>query len=455
MIIWYLGAVVVGGLFGYLFGLIFRRWTVPGTTGRYWSEVGKNIHGLLHGAEEQFWLYYKRVISGTLVYVFRQLVALVLAFTPLLVAFFVLGPWVFSRWAANAPMAVIPEDAGTLSIGEALSTDDAPPRYALTLDNGLTVDVFPESGSQVVCPPASLSCLILRGFGFSSITVDESDLGDNTMVIVRATHEDRNPFWPYLSDPEFLFFVSLTIGSVLAVMRGARDGEAAADSYQLGLTDYALTQFATHYIHTLNRLGEWETRRSSSRLSGIQVTKPVFIGGLARSGTTVLLEKLSTISGVATHRYRDFPFIMTPIFWNKVLSFVGAKQKPLERPHRDQIKITRDSPDAFEEPIWQHYFPSLHDTGKLHRLDASCANTEFERFYRQHIQKILLVRQGSRYVSKGNYNLPRFEYIDEIFDDSRFIVPIRHPLMHIESLARQHEIFVAYAESDPRIASYL
>ncbi len=36
-----------------------------------------------------------------------------------------------------------------------------------------------------------------------------------------------------------------------------------------------------------------------------------------------------------------------------------------------------------------------------------------------------------------------------------FIVPVRHPLTHVHSLVRQHELFTSYAAADKRVPRYL
>ena len=54
----------------------------------------------------------------------------------------------------------------------------------------------------------------------------------------------------------------------------------------------------------------------SRRLDAIPIDRPIFVTGLARSGTTILLTVLSRSAGVATHRYRDFPFLDIPLLWN-------------------------------------------------------------------------------------------------------------------------------------------
>ncbi len=65
------------------------------------------------------------------------------------------------------------------------------------------------------------------------------------------------------------------------------------------------------------------------------------------------------------------------------------------------------------------------------------------------------MRKRARYLSKGNYHLGRLEYLASLFPDARFLVPVRHPASHVDSLVRQHQRFVGYAADDPRVAAWL
>lgn len=450
-----MGAVVLGGIIAFVTVTIFRRFAPSGTTREYWTGVSKDIHGLLYGDEDNFWSHYVNIIRQTGKYVGRQLLALVLAFAPLVIAFFVIGPWIFTQWDRGAELTVIPHQAGSLASTRGQSDGSEIEKLTLTLSDGTAVDIPANAGSVAVCEPGRFSCIVLQGFGFTAVTVDTLGPPDLSLVIIRTAHNDWNPLWPYLSDPEFLFFLSLTLGSIVFFARKEKSIESKPQEYAINLVDYVLTLVATGNMRLMRKLGDLETRLYAKKLTGFPISKPVFIAGLARSGTTILLEKLATAEGFATHRYRDFPFIMTPIIWNKFLRFFGAKQAPSERPHQDKIKITRDSPDAFEEPIWHHFFPHLHEPSRTHILDSDTDSEEFATFYQQHIQKIMLLRKGSRYLSKGNYNLSRIEYIANLYPDAVFLVPIRHPFTHVESLVRQHELFKKYADTDPKIPNYL
>jgi len=202
-------------------------------------------------------------------------------------------------------------------------------------------------------------------------------------------------------------------------------------------------------------LGDLESDMLRDRLAAIAIDRPVFIAGVARSGTTLLLNLLARLPQVATHRYSDFPFLFTPVAWNRLQHRMGAGGPPVERPHQDRIQITRDSPEAFEEPLWAHFFDGIHDAETLHRLTAADRRPEFDEFFLQHLRKILMLRDGKRYVSKGNYNITRIEYLADLLPDARFLVPVRHPVAQVESLMRQHRLFSEYSANDPRVPEYL
>lgn len=204
------------------------------------------------------------------------------------------------------------------------------------------------------------------------------------------------------------------------------------------------------------KLGDLETRLLADALDGTEIRQPIYVAGLARSGTTLLLELLSRHGDVVTHRYRDFPMLHVPYAWNRFLDRTPQlEEAPSERAHADGIVVTRDSPEAFEEMLWMGFFPDLHEAASSSVLDSGTANPEFEAFYRDHIRKLLLVRRGSRYLSKGNYNLTRLEYLLRMFPDARFVIPLRDPVWHIASLMKQHRLFCEGQRDNPRAVTHL
>jgi len=204
------------------------------------------------------------------------------------------------------------------------------------------------------------------------------------------------------------------------------------------------------------RLGNFETGLFEEQLAGIRIDRPVFICGLARAGTTITLELLTGLAGIASYRYRDFPAVHWPLAWNRAL---GAGKRgelaAVERLHGDGIAITSESPEALDEPIWMSFFPDAHDPMRDNRLGGDASHPEFERFYRQNLMKILLLRQGRRLVLKGNYLLSRLGYLVRIFPDARFVLLVRDPVEHVGSLMRQQVNFSEAAGGDPRVLDYL
>ena len=165
-----------------------------------------------------------------------------------------------------------------------------------------------------------------------------------------------------------------------------------------------------------------EAAQLEEELAAVKVTKPIYVSGLARSGSTLLHEVVSACPGVATHRIKDFPLIDTPYWWRRAT----AQQRPSaprQRPHRDKMMITSESPDAIEEMLWMAFFPRCHDPQVSNVLAADVKNAAFEKFYPVHLRKLLLVERARRYAAKANYHVVRLAYLHRLFPDARFIVP--------------------------------
>jgi hypothetical protein len=225
----------------------------------------------------------------------------------------------------------------------------------------------------------------------------------------------------------------------------------------LSRSDVWLANLAYRASGLLNRLSGIENCWLEPEVINKPIDRPIFVTGLARSGSTVLLELLSTCPRIGTHRYCDFPFLATPWLWNRFQQRFGSsvENAPVERPHRDRIVITPESPESMDEPIWQSWFPWIHKRNSIHEIPESTDNPRFVRFYREHINKILFLRKANRYASKNNYHFTRIEYLTKLFPDSRIIIPIRHPFSHVDSLVRQHELFSSYAKNTLHLGRYL
>lgn len=190
------------------------------------------------------------------------------------------------------------------------------------------------------------------------------------------------------------------------------------------------------------RLGDWESRMLRAEIDALSIQSPIYVSGIARAGSTILLEWLGRHPDCATHRYKDYPLVHIPYWWNAFLSRTPQRSAgPAERAHADGIMITPESPEAFEEVLWMSFFPESHSPEHSNVIDGRIRHPHFESFYRDHIRKLLLVRGGRRYLSKANYHVTRLEYLQLLFTDARFVIPVREPVWHIASLMKQHRLF--------------
>jgi hypothetical protein len=165
----------------------------------------------------------------------------------------------------------------------------------------------------------------------------------------------------------------------------------------------------------------------------------VFVSGMARSGTTILLNAIYETGEFASLTYQDMPFILSPNIWSKLHknSTIIDKQ---ERAHSDGIKIDTNSPEAFEEIFWKTFKDDQPDT-----------YNEFENF----INLLSLKYKKHRYLSKNNQNIRRLDYLIENFPNSKIIIPFREPLQHSFSLFYQHKKFCSMQKNDKFIKKYM
>lgn len=203
------------------------------------------------------------------------------------------------------------------------------------------------------------------------------------------------------------------------------------------------------------KAGNIETWLLSRRLAKVPIKAPVFVTGLARAGTTILLQKLGGLPDFASHRYDDFPFLYTPFFWNWLKPYAVKPTPPAERWHKDGIVVDSASPEAMEEVLWMAFFDGLHDPTHSQVLGTGVRKPAFEAFFAAHVKKLLLARGAGRYLSKNNYDVVRLAYLGDLFPSARFVIPIRSPAAHVASLIKQHRLFLKLEEGNPEITAHL
>ncbi len=212
------------------------------------------------------------------------------------------------------------------------------------------------------------------------------------------------------------------------------------------------------------RFASWLEEKVMGKAAMSPTAEPIFVTSLARGGTTAVLNALYDVPGVATHIYRDMPFLTAPNLWNKL---AGGDKRAVERhqrAHGDGLEIDLDSPEAFEEVLWKLFWPNHFAAAEIKPWATSDRNVAAERFFARHMDKIIgarLKKRGhgqtdlARYCSKNNANIARITFLKEAFPGCHIVVPVRRPEAHAASLLRQHKNFLTQQAEDDFIRRYM
>jgi hypothetical protein len=220
-------------------------------------------------------------------------------------------------------------------------------------------------------------------------------------------------------------------------------------------SSYNLVERGLHYLAFSSPiiqkvLADIENDLFKRELEAVESSNEVFITGLPRAGTTLMLELLYATSEFRTYTYRDMPFILSPLLWNRLSGMFRKAGKKQERAHGDGVEISFDSPEAFDEVVWLTYMgDKIVRRNTLSPVSADDITDECETEIRNSVRKVLALGQHAghdfnelRYLSKNNANISRIDALRRLFPSSTVLVVFRHPLAHVSSLVAQHEGFL-------------
>ena len=169
----------------------------------------------------------------------------------------------------------------------------------------------------------------------------------------------------------------------------------------------------------------------------VQNDKHVFITGLARSGTTILMRALHNSNLFSSLTYTDMPFVLAPNLWQSITKFNRKHIKKHERSHGDGILVNEESPEAFEEVFWRLFLGNTYIRGNC-LLPHDIPDTVLEKFT-SYINVVCRRYDKNRYLSKNNNNILRLKSLSQHLNNSLILVPFRHPLDQAYSLLTQHK----------------
>lgn len=198
---------------------------------------------------------------------------------------------------------------------------------------------------------------------------------------------------------------------------------------------------------------DMERLRYGSLARDVSQQKHVFVSGLARAGTTILMREIYQSGLFRSLTYRDMPFVLAPNLWSS-LSWTSRKQKEAtQRAHEDGILVDFDSPEALEEVFWRVF--SGAEYIRPQQLVPMRADEETIEKFRAYIGQILAGTENLRYLSKNNNNILRLGSLTQAFPQAVILVPFRQPLQHAFSLWNQHQHFVQRHAADSFSRSYM
>lgn len=256
--------------------------------------------------------------------------------------------------------------------------------------------------------------------------------------------------------------VSTAAALVYAAIAGRREAHADEAADEAGTGDYTATDKLLHRV-ALSSAAVREMTFDLEMAAGGRATtaetvtqRHVFVAGLARAGTTVLMRSLHASGAFRSLTYRDMPFVLMPNLWGRVAALGARDRAAGERAHGDGIAVDFDSPEALEEVFWKTFCGDAFlqpDRLVPHHVDDETVDR-----FRDYIDAVVRSDGADgrrRYLSKNNNNILRLPAIAEALPESVIVVPFREPVQQALSLKRQHERFAAQGRDDPFVRRYM
>jgi len=221
---------------------------------------------------------------------------------------------------------------------------------------------------------------------------------------------------------------------------------------------YSLTSKLLHYL-ALNSNIRCELYFDLEKIGFLKKTKssvedhPVFVCGLARAGTTILMRALYQTEEFSSLTYRDMPFVLAPNAWSRLTRISNRSMRDKMRAHKDGIFVNYDSPEALEEVFWRVFVGKNYigqDYLRPHEIDPDVVAS-----FRDYVALINRRHTKNRYLSKNNNNILRLQGITEAFPNATILIPFREPIQQAYSLLKQHQRFLAQHRKDRFSEKYM
>lgn len=210
-----------------------------------------------------------------------------------------------------------------------------------------------------------------------------------------------------------------------------------------------LHKLALDNYYISNKLFKQETKKIK-RKNLLRGEKFVIVSGLARAGTTSLMNDLANIDDFVSLGYANMPFLLCPNIWAK---FYNPKNKQLkERSHKDGIMIGLNSNEALEEYFFKVKANDAYI--KDHHLSEYEISPDDYNDYLDY-QSIIKPDNKKIYLAKNNNFILRYKSVRDYNDNFIMVILYRDPLSHAGSLMEKHRDYTSLQSEDPFVLEYM
>ncbi|MGM0504972.1 MAG: sulfotransferase family protein [Bacteroidota bacterium] len=299
-------------------------------------------------------------------------------------------------------------------------------------DDDAKIKLIEKSNKLLIRSISEIILLVLIAFAAGSVPVA-------AYIFITNTALQGLDFWSFYS------ILSMSAGATLPfiIPPGKKNTSGYSDLSKL-LHRMALNNY---------NLSEKLFRREKKRLKKFTLKTRedfIIISGLARAGTTSLMNDLSEIDDFISLNYSNMPFLMAPNLWAKI--YKPKKENLRERSHKDGIQIGYNSNEALEE-----YFFKVKANDSFIKQNYL---REYELSYDDYndylnYQSLVKNDNGKIYLAKNNNFILRYKSLRSFNDKFLMVVLFRNPLTHAASLKEKHADYSKLQIDDPFILEYM
>lgn len=239
------------------------------------------------------------------------------------------------------------------------------------------------------------------------------------------------------------FYLSMVVGSLILLKKPNQE------------SDYSYWSKLIHYLsldnYNLSKKLFWRETKSIDRTDENVKEFFVIVTGLARAGTTALTTALFKTQKFHSLSYANMPFLLSPNLWSKFYKVKDTTEK--QRAHGDKVMVSKQSVEALEEFFFKAFMNDdfiSDDQLELHQIDDEVYNA-----YLKYQRNIGNKSKDTVYLAKNNNLILRYESLRKRNQEFKSVFLFRDPLIHADSLLKQHLNFIDQQGKDTFVKDYM